>query len=190
MYYPVISFQYEPPNSYVYSTTPGSTYGSMSGTSMACPHVAGVAALLVSHFPECTNNQIRNAMIGSTREPPTGDPLNSPGWDKYYGWGIVNAGKAYELLSQGCEIAGGSYPDAAANQTLSEMALGGSTQKQRGCLLDEHCYDANLCNGEQKCNLVSNTCYIVENSTPNCDDGVKVRRKRGEKPSLLEMESF
>ena len=126
IYCPVISFKYEQYNSFVYSTVPGG-YGSKSGTSMACPHVAGVAALLVSHFPECTNNQIRNAMIGSTREPPTGDSRNSPGWDKYYGWGIVNAGKAYELLSQGCEIAGGAYPDASS-QTKTPLHLLPSSQ--------------------------------------------------------------
>lgn len=55
-------------------------------TTQACPHVAGVAALLWTHFPECTNNQIRNALIRSANEPPTTDPRNTPGWDKYYGW--------------------------------------------------------------------------------------------------------
>jgi len=45
--------------------------------------VAGVAALLWSHFPNCKNNQIRNAMINSSNEPQN---QNTPGWDKYYGW--------------------------------------------------------------------------------------------------------
>lgn len=36
------------PGSSVYSTLPGGAYGNMSGTSMACPHVSGVAALIVS----------------------------------------------------------------------------------------------------------------------------------------------
>lgn len=34
----------------VWSTLPDNKYGGMQGTSMACPHVSGVAALLVSHF--------------------------------------------------------------------------------------------------------------------------------------------
>ena len=53
------------PGSSVKSTIPRDkgSYGFKSGTSMACPHVAGVAALLISLFPTCTNNQIRNAMI-------------------------------------------------------------------------------------------------------------------------------
>ena len=38
------------PGSSVLSTLPGNKYGKMSGTSMACPHVSGVAALIVSQF--------------------------------------------------------------------------------------------------------------------------------------------
>ncbi len=38
------------PGSSVLSTFPGNTYGSISGTSMACPHVSGAAALIVSEF--------------------------------------------------------------------------------------------------------------------------------------------
>lgn len=38
------------PGSNVLSTIPGNAYGLMSGTSMACPHVSGVAALIVSQF--------------------------------------------------------------------------------------------------------------------------------------------
>jgi serine protease len=120
-----------PPHSGVLSTIPRDggvqgSYAEFSGTSMACPHVAGVAALLISHFPECTNNQIRNAMLRSTSEPPL-DSQNTPGWDKYYGWGIVNAGRAYELLKcMGCEGAGGPYP--SPGETLSDQARGGMDQ--------------------------------------------------------------
>lgn len=144
--------------------------------------VAGVAALLISHFPNCTNNQIRNVMIRTaTQSDDTGGnslrdgtvSSDSPGWDKYYGWGMVNAGLAYELLngSEGCE-AGGAFP--AENQALSDMAQGGKDQKQIGCLIDEHCFDGNMCLGVQLCNVTSNTCYVEENTVPDCDDGIKV----------------
>jgi serine protease len=93
---------------------------------MATAHVAGVAAMLMSHFPVCTNNQIRNAMIRSTTEAPTTDlRRNRFGWDQHYGWGIVNAGKAYELLDKGCVFAGGAYDIAT---TLSDQAFGGKTK--------------------------------------------------------------
>ncbi len=38
------------PGTDIYSTVPGNTIEKMKGTSMACPHVSGVAALIVSHF--------------------------------------------------------------------------------------------------------------------------------------------
>ena len=70
------------PGSDVRSTTPTDSYDSYSGTSMATPHVSGVAALLMSHFPACSNNQVRNAMLSSVRAPPTSDSKNTEGWDK------------------------------------------------------------------------------------------------------------
>ncbi|KAL7543030.1 hypothetical protein ACHAXR_012487, partial [Thalassiosira sp. AJA248-18] len=158
------------PGSSVRSTVPNDNYAVFSGTSMATPHVAGVAALLWSHFPECTNNQIRNAMIHSVREPPT-ESRNTLGWDQFYGFGIVNAGAAFERLSsKGCEGAGGAYPDTANGETLSDMALGGSSQKDLGCTLDEHCFDgSNACSEEMLCNLDDHTCFQGEGSVL-CDD--------------------
>ncbi|MFZ3495259.1 S8 family serine peptidase [Streptomyces sp. 5.8] len=50
------------PGSSVYSTVPGGGYSSMSGTSMASPHVAGVAALIASANPTFTPAQIRTAL--------------------------------------------------------------------------------------------------------------------------------
>mmetsp|Transcript_2032 Transcript_2032/g.4441 ORF Transcript_2032/g.4441 Transcript_2032/m.4441 type:complete len:781 (-) Transcript_2032:143-2485(-) len=157
------------PGSVVLSTVPGNGYGVKSGTSMACPHVSGIAALLWSHFPDCKNNQIRNAMIRSrsVREPSISDPRDTPGWDKYYGWGIVNAGLAYDLLlDEGCEGAGGTY-----SAPLSSTAAGGSHQPYLGCIKDEHCFTGNACLGEMTCDTESNTCYETS-PAPECDDGV------------------
>ena len=49
----------------VLSTIPGNKYGYMQGTSMACPHVSGVAALVVSHFKGqgFTNTTLRDKLI-------------------------------------------------------------------------------------------------------------------------------
>lgn len=55
------------PGSNIYSTLPGNSYGNMNGTSMACPHVSGVAALIVSHFggPGFTNDMLKERLLGS-----------------------------------------------------------------------------------------------------------------------------
>ena len=47
----------------IYSTLPGNTYGTYSGTSMASPHVAGVAALAWSAVPNASMAQIRDAIM-------------------------------------------------------------------------------------------------------------------------------
>lgn len=53
----------------VYSTLPNNAYGSFQGTSMACPHVSGVAALIVSHFggPGFTNEMLKTRLLASAK---------------------------------------------------------------------------------------------------------------------------
>lgn len=55
------------PGSGIYSTLPGGTYGTYSGTSMATPHVAGAVALYAAAFPDASALQVRNAVLGSAR---------------------------------------------------------------------------------------------------------------------------
>ena len=52
----------------IYSTTPNNTYQDLQGTSMASPCTAGVAALLMSYFPEFTAVQIKDILRKSTRK--------------------------------------------------------------------------------------------------------------------------
>jgi subtilisin family serine protease len=56
-----------------------------AGTSMSAPHVAGVAALIVSRFGKMHPSQLRRLLERGA------DDLGQPGNDKYYGAGRVNA---------------------------------------------------------------------------------------------------
>ncbi|MCA9790715.1 MAG: S8 family serine peptidase, partial [Candidatus Eremiobacteraeota bacterium] len=50
----------------IYSTVPGGGYASLSGTSMATPHVSGVVGLMLANDPTLTNDQIKARLIGTT----------------------------------------------------------------------------------------------------------------------------
>jgi len=68
----------------IYSTLWDNTYGSMSGTSMACPHVSGVAALVIASGVT-GNVNVRNKM------KDTAEDLGDSGFDWEFGFGLVDA---------------------------------------------------------------------------------------------------
>lgn len=74
-----------------------SDYGYMSGTSMATPAAAGVAALVWSNHPSCSGTEIRTAMKA------TAEDQGAAGRDDYFGYGIVKAKLASDYLTaNGC----------------------------------------------------------------------------------------
>jgi uncharacterized repeat protein (TIGR01451 family) len=64
-------------------------YAQMSGTSMASPHVAGLAALIRSLNPALTNVQVAAILIGTTDQ--VGQYPYANGWNQYLGAGRINA---------------------------------------------------------------------------------------------------
>lgn len=67
-------------------------YETLAGTSMAAPHVAGVAALIRSKYPSLTAEGVMQQIVCSA------DDLGLPGKDSVYGHGRVNASKAVKDL--------------------------------------------------------------------------------------------
>ncbi|MCI0566319.1 S8 family serine peptidase [bacterium] len=70
-------------------------YWFFEGTSMATPHVAGVAALLLSHGNVSNPTGVRTALI------ETADDLETPGFDVHTGYGLINAGRALQWAPDG-----------------------------------------------------------------------------------------
>lgn len=100
------------PGSEILSTFPGDDYGYLSGTSMACPQVSGVAALAISRFQHegFTSDQLRRVLLAS------GDNIDelNPSYAGELGSGRINA---YRLLSSDTEHPPAAIADLASSNT-------------------------------------------------------------------------
>merc|ERR1712207_57943 len=130
----------------------GSTfsYASWSGTSMATPHVAGVAGLLRMFFPDCKAFHIRNAMIVTAKDK--GDA----GCDVKYGHGIVQAKAAFEYLEAN---------ECDPNEAFKEPEGGCA---EFSCSEDSDCDDGNP-DTINTCS--SGSCQSACGTDAACDDG-------------------
>lgn len=93
------------PGVQILSTTPDGGYESFSGTSMASPVTAGVAAVLRSYYPELTAEQVKEIIMASV--DPLSQKVNKPGEEEQVPFselsvtgGVVNVYKAVEMASQ------------------------------------------------------------------------------------------
>lgn len=89
----------------IYSSTPRNSYGTFSGTSMAAPVVAGVAAVLKAYFPQLTAVQLKQIILQSA--VPYHTQVQQPGSKKTVDFatlsrtgGIVNLYAAVQLATQ------------------------------------------------------------------------------------------
>ncbi|MCX5697440.1 MAG: S8 family serine peptidase [Candidatus Omnitrophica bacterium] len=107
-----------------YKVAPG--YWRMAGTSMACPHVAGVAALILAAHQNMTNDEVGQALRSSA------DDVGPAGWDRYAGHGRVNAFRAVTLADQPVIIASISSIDTSMF-TQGVIKINGKAKAAQGC---------------------------------------------------------
>jgi len=98
------------PGSEIHSTLMGGGYGLKWGTSMATPHVAGLAALVLTRYPTYTPDEVASAILDNAVD------LGAAGWDQYYGCGRIDA---YQTLFNGAQA---SYPACLGTQAWSTAA--------------------------------------------------------------------
>lgn len=81
----------------ILSTVLRDQVGNKNGTSMACPHVAGLAALILERNPRLTVTQVNDIIEKNTKKigPDNYNENRKNGkWNKFYGYGLINAEKA------------------------------------------------------------------------------------------------
>jgi subtilisin family serine protease len=90
------------PGTEIHSSIPGNQYATLTGTSMAAPHVAGLAALLISARPELAGQVdlletiiTRSALPQTTTNGCGGLPIAAIP-NNTYGWGRIDAWAAYQ----------------------------------------------------------------------------------------------
>lgn len=82
------------PGTHILSTIPNNMVAYKSGTSMACPHVAGVAALVLERNPSLTAAKVREIIARNTKKIGTkaySITKTYGSWNEYYGYGLVDA---------------------------------------------------------------------------------------------------
>ena len=103
-------------------SNPGTTqlgYGALSGTSMAAPHVAGVAALMKAVHPNLTPTQFDAALASGDLT----EDLGAVGRDDLFGYGLINAQKAV-LAALSLAGGAGADPGPVLASSLSSINLG------------------------------------------------------------------
>ncbi len=87
----------------------GSGYTRLSGTSMAAPHVCGLAALIMSQHPEYSSPQVRQTISNYA------DDIGAAGKDASFGYGRINAQRALAVSND-------TSPPTIANQSSTVIS--------------------------------------------------------------------
>jgi len=106
------------PGNIIYSTIPPDEFGYINGTSMASPHVAGLAALIKSYAYYLTADEIKSLIISTV------DDLGAPGWDEDFGHGRINAGAALAAVTPSIAIVSSDPPNDAIDARQPSDPIG------------------------------------------------------------------
>ncbi|MGA3191763.1 MAG: S8 family serine peptidase [Candidatus Bathyarchaeia archaeon] len=123
------------PGVHIYSTIINDSYAYLSGTSMASPHAAGVAALIWSRFPNMTRDQVWAQL------QYTADDLGTPGFDIYYGFGRIDAKKAVEQVPMNHDLLvlrmrGPSFVQLDTEATVNTTVLNMGNSNESGVTVE------------------------------------------------------
>ncbi|MEO0077857.1 MAG: S8 family serine peptidase, partial [candidate division WOR-3 bacterium] len=108
----------------VFATGIGGTYVSANGTSMATPHVSGVAALVLGVNSSLSASRVRAILAASAID------MGSSGRDATYGYGLANARRALELAQAAAD---GSMPACPTRIVRKSIQLPTDTPRAVVC---------------------------------------------------------
>lgn len=108
------------PGAGIWTTTRGGGYGTASGTSLSSPVAAGVIALMMSANPTMKNTDIENTLFTTAVDRGTS------GWDRYYGYGRVDAAAAVQAVIESMPFVDTEAPivsiiDPLGGATVSDL---------------------------------------------------------------------
>ena len=158
----------------IYSTDRNSNYGTKQGTSMACPHVSGVAALIASIAPGMlTNENIREILKVSADDIYE---LNG-GYEGMLGTGRLNAQRALEIAVTYAVINPANFTGSASSKTSIDLSwllnddelpvlLAYNTTNQFGIPKYEYSVGTTIEGGGEVLYFGSNTSFVHENLEP------------------------
>lgn len=128
------------------SLEPGDDYMYQAGTSMACPHVSGVAALLVSYFggPGYTNEDLKEQLLGGARldgfELPAGRSVGGGLLDAYGAFTYLPAPENPDLadITVSTDYTG-DYQIKSHESLTVEYRISGNEKKRLGVKFQSNC---------------------------------------------------
>ncbi len=163
----------------------GTSVSAVCGTSQATPHVAGLAALILSADPTLTPTEVRQIIRDGAID------LGPAGFDRGYGWGRIDAINSLQLVAPpGCSInpdcddgvfcngaetcvAGTCQPGTAVNcddgVTCTTDSCNEAAAACDNIPSDAACDDGLFCNGTETCDPILDCQAGV---AVNCNDGV------------------